>query len=297
MQFITVFNQFWRIRQDEYLTSSEVNLFFTILHCINNARGEDNELLKVEVAIGNPKMELLSGIPTRSISRIRNSLKQKGYIDFKSGKGKGHYAIYKLGEKFHNLVTTSQVNDQVKSNLVSHDQLNDQVNDQVSDQVNDQVNDQRIKNIEYRDQSIENNKNTNPPIIPPKGGKASRQVVEDIFQYYKLKSGKNFRLTDKLIKKCKQRLRTFSPDEIKRAIDNLLVDNFMTGDNDRGKFYATFEYLVRNDENVDKWLNSTSAKPKTKMEKELEMIANFARQEGGEIDDDFSDFFKSDDDT
>ena len=71
----------------------------------------------------------------------------------------------------------------------------------------------------------------------------------------------------------------------------------MTGDNDRGKFYATFEYLVRNDENVDKWLNSTSGKPKTKMEKELEMIANFARQEGGEIDDDFSDFFKSDDDT
>ena len=161
MQFITAFNQFWRIRQDEELTSAEVNLFFTILHYINNARGEDNNLLKVEVAIGNPRLMLLSGIPIRSITRVRNALRQKGFIDFESGTGKGHYAIYKLGAKFRNLVShdqvNDQVNDQVTSNLVSHDQVNDQVNDQVTsnlvshDQVNDQQNDQRSKSIEYRE--------------------------------------------------------------------------------------------------------------------------------------------------
>ena len=71
----------------------------------------------------------------------------------------------------------------------------------------------------------------------------------------------------------------------------------MTGDNERGKFYATFEYLVRNDENVDKWLNAVTKKPKTKMEKELQMIADFARKEGGEFSNDFSGFFGSDDDS
>jgi hypothetical protein len=61
--------------------------------------------------------------------------------------------------------------------------------------------------------------------------------------------------------KLKTRLKTFSIDQLKTAAVNMHNDPYMTGKNENGRVYATLEYLLRNDKNVDKWLVQ---KPKTR---------------------------------
>lgn len=62
------------------------------------------------------------------------------------------------------------------------------------------------------------------------------------------------KLSPKRRKKIRKRLEEFSLDELKRACDNLHADPFARGKNDRG-WIADIDYLIKNQENVDKWLN------------------------------------------
>lgn len=61
--------------------------------------------------------------------------------------------------------------------------------------------------------------------------------------------------------KIKTRLRTYTSNELIQAAQNLANDPFMSGDNENQKKYASLEYLVRNDKNVQKWLEEQH-KPK-----------------------------------
>ena len=54
--------------------------------------------------------------------------------------------------------------------------------------------------------------------------------------------------------KLKIRLESFTIDQLKTAAINMHQDPYMTGKNENGRIYATLEYLLRNDKNVDKWL-------------------------------------------
>jgi len=152
MQIATVFNQFWRIRQDLDLSDSEIALFFAILSEINRARAENNNLLESEVQIGSHKLEILAGISRAGIYRIRNRLKQLGLIDFKNGKGKRNYATYSLGRIFKELSHTETVNETL--NKVSHTEtLNETVSETLNETLNETVNETLYKNKEYREES------------------------------------------------------------------------------------------------------------------------------------------------
>lgn len=59
-------------------------------------------------------------------------------------------------------------------------------------------------------------------------------------------------------KNFKARRKIFSLEEIITAMNNLAKDKFMLGDNDNGKCYATFEYLLRNDSIIEKYLQPTN---------------------------------------
>lgn len=54
--------------------------------------------------------------------------------------------------------------------------------------------------------------------------------------------------------KLRIRLKTFSPEQIKTAAQNIAYDDFMMGDNPGGKKYGNIDYLLRNDEKLDEWL-------------------------------------------
>lgn len=66
----------------------------------------------------------------------------------------------------------------------------------------------------------------------------------------------NLRFTPGRDQKLKQRLKTFSRDEIILAAKAVADNEYMMGDNPSGKKYGTVDYLIRNDEKLDEWLDT-----------------------------------------
>lgn len=62
--------------------------------------------------------------------------------------------------------------------------------------------------------------------------------------------------------KLKQRLKTFSVEQIKQAATAIAEDDFLQGDNKAGKRYGDIDFLLRSDEQLDKYLQA-SVKKKT----------------------------------
>lgn len=65
----------------------------------------------------------------------------------------------------------------------------------------------------------------------------------------------NFILTPKRTQKLKERFKTFTKEQIAQALINLSKSKFHQGENDRN-WKADPDFLIRNDEMVDKWLNA-----------------------------------------
>lgn len=65
---------------------------------------------------------------------------------------------------------------------------------------------------------------------------------------------KHYRVTPQMINKFKTRLTKFTFEEIMTSLENMSKLEFYQGKNDRG-WIADPEFLLRNDENVDKFLN------------------------------------------
>lgn len=82
--------------------------------------------------------------------------------------------------------------------------------------------------------------------------------IKEIFDYYnevfKDCWSKPLLLTPQRKKKISARLKNFTPEELKIVIRNIRASPFHCGDNDKGRIYATPEFIFRNDEIVDKWL-------------------------------------------
>jgi len=58
------------------------------------------------------------------------------------------------------------------------------------------------------------------------------------------------------------RLKSFSMQDIKKAAINLSSSSFHMGENDQKTKYADFDFLMRSDKQVDKWLNKTPVQTK-----------------------------------
>ena len=70
---------------------------------------------------------------------------------------------------------------------------------------------------------------------------------------------RKFTFTKTRSEKLKQRLKTFTMEQIMESLNNLSASKFAQGDNDRG-WTADPDYFLRSDEIVDRWLNSTIKK-------------------------------------
>lgn len=62
------------------------------------------------------------------------------------------------------------------------------------------------------------------------------------------------KLTDGRLKRLKARLKTFTEAELQEAAQAIRVNPWMQGENPNGVRYGTVDYLLRNDETVDKYL-------------------------------------------
>lgn len=60
--------------------------------------------------------------------------------------------------------------------------------------------------------------------------------------------------TDGRKRKLQARVRAGSADELRRAAQAISADEYMQGDNPAGRRYGDIDYLIRSDEQVDKWI-------------------------------------------
>ncbi len=250
MTYVDTINHFWRIRLDLDLNLSDIGLFFAILSEINRKRSKNNDLLLTRVKIGNPKLEILSGLSTRQINRLRNKLKQSELIFFENGKGKGNYATYSLGNQFGNQDT----HDQVKHNIVTSVQEHVQEHVQESVQVNVQDNVQRYKSKEKREKNKEVRKEKKEDTNVSSKEKIPYQEILDSYHEICKTLPKVIKLTKDRKAKIKKRWEDFSTLESWRELFAKAEDTaFLHGDNNRG-WKGNLDFLIANETNPIKVL-------------------------------------------
>lgn len=85
---------------------------------------------------------------------------------------------------------------------------------------------------------------------------ADRAVIRDLHDHFNTKrGGRPLALTTERYAKYRARLKTFSVDDIKQAIDTALADPFYQGDNDRSRRFDFPETVLKNDAAVDRHLS------------------------------------------
>ena len=100
-------------------------------------------------------------------------------------------------------------------------------------------------------------------LVDPKDQRPSGPTLKDLF--YKLNTELQgtaaVKATDSRLRKLKARLKTYKPAELMIAAKAIGQDDYMQGDSERnadGKRYGTIDYLVRNDDNVAKWIEAAT---------------------------------------
>lgn len=102
--------------------------------------------------------------------------------------------------------------------------------------------------------------------------KQSKEILNYINENFK----RNFRTINK--NKLKSRLKTFSIDDIKKAIENAYNDQYHV---DNKFTYLTPEYFLRNDQIIDKWINqNTKQKYEPKPSKFKQYTQNISKEFG-----------------
>lgn len=89
----------------------------------------------------------------------------------------------------------------------------------------------------------------------------AREVVWVMTEFDRVFAGiwkRPHKLTDTRRRQIEARLRTFTVDELATAVANLRADSWNCGQNERGKVYATPEFLFRSDEKVEEWLQKST---------------------------------------
>lgn len=86
--------------------------------------------------------------------------------------------------------------------------------------------------------------------VPPKGDTTPQQFIDSFNSLLK----RNFKLTKGRENKLRLRLKSYSLEEVLKALANMASDPFYSGTNDRG-WCADPDFLLRSDEQIDKFLN------------------------------------------
>lgn len=96
--------------------------------------------------------------------------------------------------------------------------------------------------------------------LPPKGERSVAGKTEILVEKYNQLWGTKLKATKGRVTKLGVRLKTFTFEEILTALENLSTSPWHRGMNERG-WVADPDFLLRSDEQVDKWLNYN--KPRT----------------------------------
>ena len=91
MSYINYLNSFWQLRQDEFITSTEADLYFALLQIANLHKWED------EFSASLGRLESMTEMSRHTIIKARNRLVELGLVVVSEGKkGRGKNANYSL---------------------------------------------------------------------------------------------------------------------------------------------------------------------------------------------------------
>lgn len=92
---------------------------------------------------------------------------------------------------------------------------------------------------------------------------ADRSVLQKIVDHYNLKTKRNWTLTPERQRMLKARLKTFTIEQLKDAIDGITSRPHNLGQNQTNTVYLDFELIFRNDGQVDKYRQDKVARKQT----------------------------------
>jgi len=79
-----------------------------------------------------------------------------------------------------------------------------------------------------------------------------RTEFAEYVDFYEKESGRKVKALEIRKKKFESRRKNFSLEEIKEATMTILSDTFLQGDNDRGKAFGDIDFILRNDQQIEK---------------------------------------------
>jgi len=225
---------------------NDINTCRLFIHCLILANHKDKKWRGIEIKRGSfiTSLTSLSEGSKLSVQNVRTAL---------SNLKSTHELTINTTTKY-TIVTICNYN--------LYHQDNTQTNKQLTN--NQQTTNKQLTTTKNDKNEKNDKKNTNTGDL---------ENFQNFLKEFNQLTRKSFRDTDGLRTKYYTRRKTFSVEEIGRAMRALLASDYHTGKNDRGMFYATPEFLLRSDEQIDKWLNSkTIKKPKFEHD-ELMMLA------------------------
>jgi hypothetical protein len=112
-----------------------------------------------------------------------------------------------------------------------------------------------------------------------------KEDIYSIFDHYSevfMGYYKTISLTPARVKHIKSRLEKYSVEQIKSAITNIRTSKYHLGEEpNNDKFYATLEFICRNDETLEKWINHIPKKSgNANTNKALELYEQAKTEEG-----------------
>lgn len=105
---------------------------------------------------------------------------------------------------------------------------------------------------------------------PATGAESTRRIFEHWQETVKGKSTARF--TPGRRSKIEARQRSFSEEELLRAIDEAARDPFLNGENDRQRSYTDFKTIFRSDEKVEELLEAAARAPRRARNYEARVI-------------------------
>lgn len=105
-----------------------------------------------------------------------------------------------------------------------------------------------------------------------KNVKNDKKYIEEYISTFNRLFNKSYQVSEGRDMKLGLRLKRYSFSQILEALNNLSMSKWHRGDNDR-KWVADPDFLLRNDEQVDKWLNSKVQNLQEKPRGDAKMLA------------------------
>lgn len=187
--------------------------------------GETIRLKPGQLTIGSKQLAIWTGVPESTSRRVMQWLASERMIE------------RQVSGKFSLIQVINWQEYQVGERLDDHEVSAERARD------GDNIKKLRNKELEKEEYN------------PPTSLAVGSSDFQDFIKKFNELTGRQYVALPKYQAQYKARLKLYTPDQILQAVTSASKDSFLRGANDKGTDYLTVEYILRNDAQIDKYLN------------------------------------------